>query len=1107
MTKASHPPITAAQPAQDSPQKKPPSSSPDWEGLLHNLLRVTTDGVFVADRSGRVTEANLKLCERLGCLPGDLNGQPYTSFTMSIGPGGNGDLFLCKEGGAMLAIPLLIDRLADGSLIGILQDKGTESITSQQLQAARAGFDHASIAIYRVDNAFRIIDVNERVQKDLGYHRDELIKLTIFDIDVNFNTHTWGEHRSDLKEGESRQFETVHRRKDGSTFPVEVSINQFFFKGEFQAYAFVKDISDRKQVEAELRGNQLLLQKVIDSFPGDVYWKNDHSVYLGCNQSFAHNAGFITPADIIGKNDFDMPWASEKGAQCQRIDRELIASRLPSLGAIEVEKYPDGRTKWSNVSKIPLIDDNGTVAAIVGIYLDITDFKAAEEALKFHESELVALNEISLEINTQKDVSKLLDAIIERATRLANAPMGGFYIVRPDGHSLEAVSNYNIDRKYIGVILQFGEGLSGRVAQTGETLMVEDHRNWSERADVYRDSPFRRVLAVPLKIGGQVIGVINIADNERVGRYDEWVIQLVTQFANQAAVAIQNARLYESLRQTNATLQTLVQSSPLAIAVLNDAKKVSLWNPAAERVFGWTADEVLGKPVPYVPKAMKTEFDRLSGRSANGESMTDIEIQRLRKDGSLIDISLSTAPMRDANGQIVGVLGLHVDITERKRAELLLQTLNSAGLAMERASSLEAAFKAVAKELKKVGFYFTIFALDAKLQMLTPIFTSYSETIFRAVELSLGQRLNQITIEVNFIDAYRQAIQERRSVFSRSLADTIQRMIEPQLKPVIGPVVKLLGAFKSIIAPLIVENEVIGLIAIESNSFRESDVPAVTASAHQIAAVWRQFQLYEQAQQEIVARMAAETQVRALNEDLEARVADRTAALQALNKELEAFSYSVSHDLRAPLRAIDGYTRILLEGYQDRLDDEGRRICGVIRSETERMNQLIDDLLAFSRINRVDINLLAINMQDMVRSVYEDLTTLKDPARLDFILGELPPAEGDPRLIYQVWTNLLSNAIKFTSKKERAVIEVGSLQQEGETTYFIRDNGAGFNPQYADKLFGVFQRLHSDREFPGTGVGLAIVQRIIYRHHGRIWADAAPDAGATFYFTIPTSGF
>ena len=226
-------------------------------------------------------------------------------------------------------------------------------------------------------------------------------------------------------------------------------------------------------------------------------------------------------------------------------------------------------------------------------------------------------------------------------------------------------------------------------------------------------------------------------------------------------------------------------------------------------------------------------------------------------------------------------------------------------------------------------------------------------------------------------------------------------------------------------------------------------------------------------------------------------------ALEASNKELEAFSYSVSHDLRSPLRAIDGFSRIILEDYRDKLDDEGKRLLNIIRKNTRDMGQLIDDLLAFSRIGRQQLTLSGIDMGGLAEMVFEDLKALAPGRAISLVLKDPPPALADKALVRQVLINLLSNAVKFTRDASAAHIEFGGRAEKNENVYYVKDNGVGFNMQYVDKIFGVFQRLHSVDEFEGTGVGLAIVQRIVLMHGGRGRAEGKLNEGATFYFTLP----
>lgn len=534
-------------------------------------------------------------------------------------------------------------------------------------------------------------------------------------------------------------------------------------------------------------------------------------------------------------------------------------------------------------------------------------------------------------------------------------------------------------------------------------------------------------------------------------------------------------RAEDGLRQSNEMLNAIILSSPIAIVSLDFDGMVKSWNPAAEKVFGWTEDEVLGKTNPIVPKARWPEFKAYFDRVLDGAALSRVEVRRERKDGQFIDLSVTTAPLHNARGDVSGMIGVLADITERKRAGEQKETVSIISQLFLTLDSLEEIYRALPAILS-ARFQFPIVAitlLDEARDVLTVV---GSVGLEKPPEHAVPVRGSLSGVSVMsgqpLVDS---DVSHRPEYQSSGLA--------------------VLGVRTFLCVPMKMGERVRGCLTLSDTRIMElqpSLVDTVQVIANYLATA--------------IERKEAVEEIKQLNLSLERRVQERTAELQEANKELESFSYSVSHDLRAPLRAIDGFSRILLEDHAETLDADGQRVLNVIINNARKMSQLIDDLLAFSRLGRKSIEGHVVDMGELARSVFEELVHANPQRVLTLTVGEaLPQAWGDASMIRQVFVNLLSNAVKFTAKKPEPYIDLGARMEDGQALYWVKDNGAGFDMQYASKLFGVFQRLHKPTDYEGTGVGLAIVHRIVSRHGGRVWAEAQVNAGATFFFTLPVS--
>ena len=316
-----------------------------------------------------------------------------------------------------------------------------------------------------------------------------------------------------------------------------------------------------------------------------------------------------------------------------------------------------------------------------------------------------------------------------------------------------------------------------------------------------------------------------------------------------------------------------------------------------------------------------------------------------------------------------------------------------------------------------------------------------------------------------------------------------------------------LGLASAMVVPLVARGRTLGAITFASENparrYTDNDLSFAEDLARRAALGIDNARLFSETQKALREVQSKTDEIQLLNRELEQRVRERTAQLEVMVKELEAFTYSISDDMRGPLRAIDGFSRVLAEEYPEKVDAEGKRLLNIIRTNARSLSELIDGLLTFSRLGRQPLQQSDINMEELAKAVFDEVQVANRERQLLLELHHLPPAFADRAMVRQVLYNLISNAFKFTRPKHNPAIEIGFRGEGNQHTYYVRDSGVGFDMQYSSKLFGVFQRLHTVEEFEGAGVGLALVQRIVLRHGGRVWAEGKMNEGATFYFSLP----
>lgn len=941
---------------------------------------------------------------------------------------------------------------------GIFGDKGdvialegfildiTERKLAQQVQARLAAIvENSDDAIISRALDGTITSWNAGAERLFGWTAEEVVGRSISDlIQPPEERDRTRRNIEAIRRGEViPPYETRRVTRDGRLIDVLASVSPIRDETGtvVGAAVILRDISALKQAQAQRQESDERFRAAFEQAGVGMALRDidpHHTRWLRVNQKLCEMLGYTAP-ELLALTSTDITHPDDRKEGIAWSER-LWRGEIPSYSREKRYLRKDGTTVWVNVSASVLKDARSNPYQVLTIYQDITERKLAEQELerqkKFSESIIQSLPGILFVFDRQGTILRW------------NA-------------RLEEVSGYPAAEIGAMCPLQFlHDKHRALAAQRIETMLA------CGQAELTADLVTRDGRSIPFHFSGN-----------RVDLDDEALFLVI-------GIDITERKRAEEARSM---LAAIVEHSTEAIVGRALDGSVTSWNAAAERLFGYTAAEAIGKSGFLTPPELKDERKQIRELWASGRPVATFETVRLAKGGRRVHVLEVAFPVKDSNGKTIGGAALYHDITEQVAARRRAAMEYSVNRALADAETVGQVMPGVIRTMcEAMGWaYGARWAWnEAESRLVRAEYWADFEPDFEPSERDYWYRLG---------DGPPGGLLRRAWLMKETtwIADLQKDPSFLRRRSCVKHGLRSAYSF-----PIYASGAVIGVMEFLGRDVREPDETLLRSTE----AIGRQIGQF-------IRRKQAEEALIRLNAELEQRVADRTRRLESINKELEAFSYSVSHDLRAPLRGIDGFSQVLLKNHSKQLDPTGIDYLQRIRRATVRMGELIDDLLQLSRVSSSEIRISRVNLSQIARNTLAELRE-RDPARRVAIeVQDGIEVTADDRLLRIALENLLNNAWKFTRKNPDAHIFFGAFEQNGEQIVFVRDNGAGFDMKYAGKLFGAFQRLHSTSEFEGTGIGLAIVQRIINLHGGRVWAEAAVNQGATFYFSVPRCAF